>query len=149
MRRLPLNRDYVGRVLRPEFEHRVTASELIAFADAVGELNPVCRHTEAAVRYGHPAIVAVPTYVVALALRAERPLFDDPGFGADPGSLRHLESALTSRRPVYAGDVLRCAARVASIESVGTRELLTTVTSVNAADEPVAEVRSTVVVLGC
>lgn len=35
-----------------------------------------------------------------------------------------------------------------AIERIGTRELLTTVTSVSAADKPVAEVRSMVVVLG-
>ncbi|MFK4100728.1 MaoC family dehydratase N-terminal domain-containing protein [Streptomyces sp. NPDC019531] len=145
---MPLNRAYLGRVLQPAFEHRVTAQELIAFADALGESNPVCRDTEAAARYGYPAIVAAPTYVAALALRAERPLFDDPGFGADLESLRHLESGFTTHRPVHAGDALRCLVRVTSIDKIGNRELLTTVVSVTAVDVPVAEVRSVVVMLG-
>ncbi|MFJ1637812.1 MULTISPECIES: MaoC family dehydratase N-terminal domain-containing protein [unclassified Streptomyces] len=146
---MPLNRAYLGRTLGPLKRHQVTAEELRAFADAVGDHNPVHRDPAAAARYGHPAVVAVPTYVVALALRAERPLFDDPGFGADPARLRHVEAGTTAHRPVYASDVLGCAVRVDAIERIGPHELLTTVTSVtDASGRPVAEVRSVVVVLG-
>ncbi|MFD7068312.1 MaoC family dehydratase N-terminal domain-containing protein [Streptomyces sp. NPDC059913] len=146
---MPLNRAYLGRTLGPLERHRVTEEELRAFADAVGDHNPAHRDPAGAARYGHPAVVAVPTYVVALALRAERPLFDDPEFGADPARLRHLEANAAVHRPVYAGDVLRCAVRVDLIEPIGPHELLTTVTSVmEASGRPVAEVRSVVVVLG-
>lgn len=142
---MPLNRSYLGLQLRPTFEHRVTAEELIAFADAIGETNPACRDAAAAARYGHGAVVAAPTYVAVLAFRAQRPLFDDPAFGADPRALRHREERVTSYRPVYAEDLLRCVVRVASIEQVGRSELLVTATTVESGDGPVARLWSSVV----
>ncbi|MEU1516198.1 MaoC family dehydratase N-terminal domain-containing protein [Streptomyces sp. NPDC005811] len=143
-----LNRSYAGLEVLPRHVHRVTEAELVAFADAVGERHPACRCAAAAARLGHPAVLAVPTYTGALALRAERVLFDDPAFGADPASLRHRESRITAHRPVYAGDLLTCAVRVSSIERVGTSELLVTEVTVRAGTEPVALVRNTVVTTG-
>ncbi|WP_327305686.1 MaoC family dehydratase N-terminal domain-containing protein [Streptomyces sp. NBC_01298] len=143
-----LNRSYAGRAIRPLHVHRVTEAELVAFADSVGERHPACRCAAAAARLGHPAVLAVPTYTGVLALRAERVLFDDPAFGADPVSLRHRESRITAHRPVYAGDLLTCSVRVSSIERVGASDLLVTEVTVRAEATPVALVRNTVVMAG-
>ncbi|MFG2611566.1 FAS1-like dehydratase domain-containing protein [Streptomyces anulatus] len=140
-----LNPDYEGRTLHLVLEHRVSEEELVAFADAVGETHPACRDADAAHRLGHPAVIAPPTYPASLALRAERPLFDDPGLGADNRSLRHRDTAVTVHRPVHAGDVLRCTVRVVAVEALGRAGILVTEVTVEASGEPVAVVRNTVV----
>ncbi|OKJ58727.1 FAS1-like dehydratase domain-containing protein [Streptomyces sp. CB02115] len=140
-----LNPDYEGRTLHPVLDHRVTEEELVAFADAVGETHPACRDADAARRLGHPAVIAPPTYPASLALRAERPLLDDPGLGADHRSLRHRDTTVTVHRPVRAGDVLRCTVRVVAVEALGRAGILVTEVTVEASGEPVAVVRNTVV----
>lgn len=140
---MPLNRAYLGRRLRPAFEHHVTADELLAFADALGETNPAYRSAAAAAAYGHPAVIAPPTFAAVLAFRAQRPLLDDPAFGADPRSLRHRDERITSYRPVYAGDRVRGTVRITSIEEIPTHGILTTETTLHTDETLIAHLRTT------
>ncbi len=71
------------------------------FAQAIGDDNPIHHDDDAARRAGHPALVAPPTFAVAL-----RPNDARYGIDIDWRKLLHGEQELAFDRAIVAGDVL-------------------------------------------
>jgi len=147
---MPLNREFVGREYTAAETYEVSRELIRRFADAVGDPNPAYRDPLAAQAYGHPDVVAPPTFLTVLTFRyfAESPVID-PALGLDYARVVHGEQRFVLHRPVYAGDVLRITSSVSDIRSAGRNELMTTRTEVTTtAGDPVAELYATLVSRG-
>jgi acyl dehydratase len=102
---MTLDADVIGEA-GPTQSVRVDAAKLKAFAEAIGETNPIYCDSIAARRAGHRDILVPPTYYFSLGLERERPL----GFLEDRGvvlqRLLHGEQSFVYRRLAAAGEIL-------------------------------------------
>ena len=147
---MPLNRALIGREYPAADPYEVGREHVRAFADAIGDPNPLYRDRAAAQAAGHPDVLAPPTFLTVLGFRfgAHGPIAD-PTLGLDYTLVVHGEQSFHAHRPVHAGDVLSSSSRVTDIRDAGRNELMTVTTEVHGADgEPVATVRSTLVSRG-
>jgi acyl dehydratase len=126
---MPLNRALVGKEY-PPVRYEVGREKLREFAESVGETDPIYLDEDAARAAGHPDIPAVPTFPVVLTLRVGQKIYNDPELGLDYGRVVHGEQEFSYQRPIYAGDRLLAAGRVATVETKGRHELLAIETSV-------------------
>lgn len=146
-----LDSRHIGHVLTP---HRavVETGRLRFFAKATGQSDPVYFDQAAAEAAGYPALLAPPTFLFCLELdapqRGEAYRLLDIGFQR----ILHGEQRFDYRRPVFAGDVLDYASRIADIyvkrsRSGGELGFLEIETTVSKADgQAVAELRRITVV---
>ena len=106
---MPLDPSAIGRQ-GSVVTYDIDASEVRAFADAIGDPSPVYRDAAAARSAGHPAIPA-PT------LAACRRGSDDvrEGLDMDWSRILHGGEEIELRRPVYVGDRLHVRQRVADV----------------------------------
>ena len=147
---MAVNRDYIGREYPAPTTYEVGREHIRRFADAIGDQHPAYRDPEAARALGHPDVIAPPTFLTVLNFRfaAHGPVAD-PDLGLDYSLVVHGEQSFELHRPVVAGDVLTSVQRVDEIKEAGRNELLVSVTDVtDAAGEPVATLRSTLVSRG-
>jgi acyl dehydratase len=147
---MPLNRDFVGREYPAADTYEVGREHIRAFADAIGDPNPIYRDRGAAQAAGHPDVIAPPTFLTVLSFRfaMDSPIVD-PALDLNYALVVHGEQRFELHRPVRAGDVLSSVSRVADIRDAGRNELMTTVTEVTGADgERVATLTSTLVSRG-
>ena len=147
---MPLNRDFIGREYPVAETFEVGREHIRAFADAIGDPNPVYRDRAAAQAAGHPDVIAPPTFLTVLGFRAgnDSPVLD-PALGLNYALVVHGEQKFELHRPIRAGDVLSTVTRVADIRAAGRNELMTMVSEVTAADgEHVATTTSTLVSRG-
>lgn len=86
---------------------------LRAFADAVGDTDPVHRDVEAARAAGHPDVLMPPTFLFSLELEAPDPLGYVEQIGADLRGILHGEQTFTYLLPVHAGDTISVRPRIA------------------------------------
>ncbi len=120
------------------------------FAEAIGDDDPVYRDPDAARAAGHPDVIAPPTFLTVLNFRfaLEGPVAD-PELGLDYALVVHGEQRFEHHRPVRAGDVLSLVSRIEDITDAGRNELIRMRLEVtDAAGEPVATLRSTIVSRG-
>jgi acyl dehydratase len=104
---MPLDIGYIGRVYPPGDPYVVGDEHIRAFAEAVGDPNPAYRDAAAARALGHPAMVAPPTFGIAIAWpEVRRRVVDDPSFGMDFSRVVHGDQRFVSARPIRAGDRL-------------------------------------------
>src|SRR5262249_25929851 len=119
------------------------------FADAIGDPNPVYRDEAAATAAGHPAVIAPPTFVMIINLRAIHEIVADPELGLDWSRVVHGEQNFTYHRPIRVGDSLGI---VTTIESVMTRAgndfLLVRADITAGGDTPVVTTTATIVARG-
>ena len=147
---MPLNRDFVGREYPASDTYEVGREHIRAFADAVGDPNPIYRDRAAAQAAGHPDVIAPPTFLTVLGFRfgLDSPIAD-PALDLNYALVVHGEQRFELHRPVRAGDVLSSVTRVADIRDAGRNELMTMVTEVTGADgDRVATTTSTLVSRG-
>jgi len=145
---MPLNRALVGKEY-PSVRYEVGREKLREFAESVGETDPIYHDEEAARAAGHPDIPAVPTFPVVLTLRVGQKVYNDPELGLDYGRVVHSEQEFSYHRPIFAGDRLLAAGRVATVESKGRHEVLAIETRVTTeAGEPVCSALMTLVSRG-
>nr|BBK08009.1 dehydratase [Streptomyces sp. TP-A0584] len=97
---------YVGKPYRSTEAYLATRTDIRAFAEAVGDPNPVFHDPAAAQEAGYADIVAPPTFVVTVAGMVTRQLLEDPGFGFDHRQAIHQSQRIMQHRPVVAGDLL-------------------------------------------
>jgi len=109
---MTLNRDYAGRQYPPTEPYEVGAEKIREFAAALGE--PLA----------DPAI-APPTFPIVLAMRAERQVHFDPGFGLDYRRVVHRSQEFTAARPIRAGDRLTVVVTVVDVAESGGNDLVT------------------------
>jgi acyl dehydratase len=145
---MPLNQALVGKEY-PPVRYEVGREKLREFAESVGETDPIYHDEEAARAAGHPDIPAVPTFPIVLSLRVGQKVYDDPELGLDYSRVVHSEQEFSYHRPIFAGDRLLAAGRVASVEVKGRHELLAIETKVTTeTGEPVCSAMVTLISRG-
>ncbi len=105
-----LDRTLIGRESEPVV-HDVERTAIRRFADALGDPNPLYQDEAVAKAAGYPALVAPPTYAVALTAN------DRFRHSLDLGtrSILHSEQQLEFARALVAGDRVTVVSRVADV----------------------------------
>ena len=105
-----LERSLIGRESEPVV-HEVEKGHIRRFADALGDPNPIYQDEAVARAAGHPALVAPPTFAVALTAN------DRFRHSLDLGtrSILHGEQQFELNRPIVAGDRITVVSRVADV----------------------------------
>ncbi len=86
---------------------------------------------------------------MVLTLRVGQKVYNDPELGLDYSRVVHGEQEFTYHRPIFAGDRLLAAGRVAAMEVKGRHELLAIETRVTSEDgEPVCSAVVTLISRG-
>ena len=127
----------------------VEAGRLRFFAKAIGQADPVYSDVDAARAAGHPALPVPPTFLFCLDMDQPNPRATMELLGIDIGRVLHGEQRFDYHRMAYAGERLHFETRVADIyaKKGGAMEFVVRETVVtNAAGEPVANLRGTIVV---
>ena len=142
----------------PSIGHRVAlhkanveTGRLRRFAEATGETRPEYLDEAAARAAGHPSLPAPPTYTAALSMDGQDPFSWLRELGIDVAHVLHGAQAFHYFAPIYAGDRLTFAARVANVlrKKSGSRTFIVKVTDItNQHGVRVAEMRTTIVVRG-
>ena len=97
---MPLNRDFIGRTYPADATYEVGREHIRAFADAIGDPNPVYLDPEAARAAGHPDVIAPPTFLTTLSFRfaAQGPIVD-PELGLNYALVVHGEQQFAAAPP--------------------------------------------------
>ncbi|ASK33865.1 acyl dehydratase [Alcanivorax sp. N3-2A] len=111
-----IDQRFIGHCFEP-FSAEVEAGRLRAFANAIGERDPLYRDLEAARAAGHPHLPVPPTFLFCLEMEAP-----DPGalralLGIDIAKVLHGEQGFEYHRLVYAGERLTFEQRIGDIYS--------------------------------
>lgn len=146
---MSLDQSFVGRSYPATAAYEVAREKIREFADAIGDTDPVLRDPDAARAAGHPDVVAPPTFLIVVTMRAQQQLVDDPELGLDYSRVVHGDQSFTHHRPVHAGDRLTATLHVDDIRAVAGNEMLSVRCEVDTVEgERVATSRSTLVVRG-
>jgi acyl dehydratase len=105
-----LDRSLIGRESEPVV-HEIERSAIRRFADALGDPNPLYQDEATARAAGHPALVAPPTFPVALTSNERFRHSLDLG----TRSMLHAEQQFEYQRPLVAGDRITVVSRVADV----------------------------------
>ena len=106
-----LDRTLIGRESEPVV-HEVEKGAIRRFADALGDPNPLYQDEATARAAGHPALLAPPTFPVALTANERFRHSLDLG----TRSILHSEQQLEYARPIVAGDRITVVSRVADVQ---------------------------------
>ncbi|MFH8407850.1 MaoC family dehydratase N-terminal domain-containing protein [Streptomyces sp. NPDC018019] len=124
--------------------YAVERGKIREFAAAVGTADAAHTDPVAARALGHPDILAPPTFLTVLTLRAEERLLRGLGVPADGAGTIHREQRFVHHRPVYAGDELLVTVRLKEASRRAGREAVVLESAFHAADgTPVSTVTST------
>ncbi len=146
---MPLDQSFVGRSYPATAAYEVAREKIREFADAIGDTEPVVRDPDAARAAGHPDVVAPPTFLIVVTMRAQQQLVDDPELALDYSRVVHGDQSFTYHRPVHAGDRVTTILHVDGIRAVAGNEMLSVRCEVDTVEgERVATSRSTLVVRG-
>jgi acyl dehydratase len=146
---MPLDQAFIGRTYPPTEPYAVGREKIREFADAIGDPNPAYRDPEAAKALGHPDVIAPPTFVIVLSMRAGGQVIFDPELGLDYSRVVHGEQRFSYRRPVRAGDRLVAVVSVENIRSAAGNDIISTKGEISTEDgEHVVTAYSTLVARG-
>ena len=146
---MALNPEYVGRVYGPGEPYEVSRVKLAEFAAAIGDVSPLCRDREAAVKAGYPDVIAPPTFAIIISMASTKVIQADPGLGLDYSMVVHGEQQFTHARPLHAGDVVVATSTIDSIRALGAMSMMTTTTDISTVDgEHVCSAKSVIVERG-
>ena len=123
-----LDQSHVGRVLDP-IEIEIEKGELIRFARALGETNPIYFDESAARKAGFRSIVAMPTFPVVPGARDEWTWGMIRDLGVNPLKLLHGSQSYVQHQPICAGDVLKGTKTITRLYSKKNLDFIDTVVS--------------------
>jgi acyl dehydratase len=106
-----LDKSLIGRESEPVV-HEVERSAIRRFADALGDPNPIYQDEATARAAGHAALVAPPTFAVALTANERFRHSLDLG----TRSILHGEQQFEYARPLHAGERITVVSRVADVQ---------------------------------
>jgi acyl dehydratase len=145
-----IDRTHIGRTLSPHSAN-VEGGRLRLFAKAVGETRPEYTDEAAALAAGHPALPALPTYVLCLDFDKADPYAWFAEFGIDIARVLHGSQSFRYFAPIYAGDRLAFVSRIEDVfqKRCGALNFVIKETDVtNQHGVRVAELRATIVIRG-
>jgi hypothetical protein len=140
-----------GELIGMELEEFTATAErgrLRAFAQAIGEDDPVYVDLDAARAAGHTDLPVPPTFLFSLELARPDPTRVVRALGIDMRQLLHGEQAFTYHRVAVAGEELRFRPRMTDYyeKKGGALRFLVRETTVTFGEEPIADLRNVVVV---
>ncbi|QMU72771.1 MaoC family dehydratase N-terminal domain-containing protein [Streptacidiphilus sp. P02-A3a] len=121
---MPLDPSFIGRTYPPTAPYEVGREKIREFAEAIGDTNPVYTDAEAAKAFGHPDVIAPPTFPFLLTYRAADQVVNDPELGLDFSRVVHGDQRFSYVRPVRAGDRLTVTCTIDSIKSLAGNDVL-------------------------
>jgi acyl dehydratase len=143
-----IDRDNIGRNW-PSIDVAVEKGQLVFFAKATGETNPIYTDDSAAKAAGYPALPAPPTFGFSLNLAVPDPFARYTSLGIDLNKVLHGEQGFTYYAPICAGDVITLQDTLTDIydKKGGALEFLNfTTKATNQRGDHVLDMRNTVVV---
>lgn len=103
---MPLDQSFIGRKYPPSPAYEVSREKIAEFATAIGDTSSLSHDVEAARAAGYPDVIAPPTFLTLVNLRAIDAIITDPELGLDYTRMVHGDQTFDYRRPVHAGDQL-------------------------------------------
>jgi acyl dehydratase len=120
---MALNQALKGKEYQ-EVSFPVVREQVLQFADAIGEGDPLFRDPEAARAAGYPEQLAPPTFVTKMQIMTSGQAVVDQELGLDYSRVVHGEQEYEWVRPVFVGDVLTAVPRIADIFAKKSNEYL-------------------------
>ncbi|MEV7176352.1 MaoC family dehydratase N-terminal domain-containing protein [Kitasatospora sp. NPDC093679] len=121
---MPLDPSFIGRTYPPTAPYEVGREKIREFAVAVGDANPAYTDPEAAKAFGHPDVIAPPTFPFVITYAAAAQVVTDPELGLDYSRVVHGDQKFVYTRPVRAGDRLTVTVTIDSIKSLAGNDVL-------------------------
>lgn len=109
-----LDRKFIGHRFPPHSAD-VEKGQLLFFAKATGETDPVYLDEDAARQAGHPALPAPPTFAFSLALARPDPFAWMEQLDIDLGRVLHGDQSFEYSGQIYAGDRITLEAEILDI----------------------------------
>ncbi|MCU7824230.1 MaoC family dehydratase N-terminal domain-containing protein [Kitasatospora sp. DSM 101779] len=128
---MPLDPSFIGRTYPPTAPYEVGREKIREFAVAVGDANPAYTDPEAAKAFGHPDVIAPPTFPFVITYAAAAQVVTDPELGLDYSRVVHGDQKFVYTRPVRAGDRLTVTVTIDSIKSLAGNDVLSVRGEVN------------------
>jgi acyl dehydratase len=146
---MALDQSFTGRTYPPAWVYEVSREKIKEFADAIGDANPIYRDPAAAQAAGHKDVIAPPTFLTIINLRAIDVIIHDPELGLDYDRMVHARQSFSYSRPVMAGDRLTVATQVEGIETRMGNDFIDIRAEITTDEgEPVCQANATLVVRG-
>jgi acyl dehydratase len=143
-----MNHDMIGHAYPASQPYLVTPENIAAFADAIGDSNPVYRDEALAKSLGHSSVCAPPTFPIVATMAAMEKSFHDPALNMDYSRIVHSDQRFEYVRPIRVGDKLVVTTVIEEIKALGTNDIALFRTEVTSDGEPVVTGWSKLVVRG-
>ena len=127
---MPVNPDFAGRSFPPSEPYEVSRVKIAEFAEAIGDLSPLCRDREAARSAGYPDVIAPPTFAIVISMASSGHAMADDELGLDYSMVVHGEQRFEHTRPLHAGDVVVATTTITDITPRRAMTMLTTRTDI-------------------
>jgi acyl dehydratase len=127
---MPVNPDFAGRSFPPSEPYEVSRVKITEFAQAIGDLSPLCRDRQAAQAAGYPDVIAPPTFAIVISMASSGHAMADEDLGLDYSMVVHGEQRFEHTRPLHAGDVVVAQTTITDITPRRTMTMLTTRTDI-------------------
>ena len=127
---MPVNPDFAGRSFPPSEPYEVSRVKIAEFAQAIGDLSPLCRDQAAAQAAGYPDVIAPPTFAIVITMASSGHAMADEDLGLDYSMVVHGEQRFSHARPLHAGDVVIAQTTITDITPRRTMTMLTTRTDI-------------------
>lgn len=121
---MALDQSFVGRTYPPTAPYEVGREKIREFAEAVGDPNPVYTDPEAAKAFGHPDVIAPPTFPFVITYKAAGQVVLDPELGLDYSRVVHGDQKFSYTRPVRAGDRLSVTVAIDAVKSLAGNDVI-------------------------
>ena len=146
---MPVNPDFAGRSFPPSEPYEVSRVKIAEFAQAIGDLSPLCRDRQAAQAAGYPDVIAPPTFAIVISMASSGHAIADEDLGLDYSMVVHGEQRFEHTRPLHAGDVVVAQTTITDITPRRAMTMLTTRTDITTTGgDHVCTARSTLVERG-
>jgi acyl dehydratase len=127
---MALDQSIIGRSYPSTEPYEVGREKIREFADAIGDVNPVYRDTESAKGFGHPDVIAPPTFSMVVAMRALMPVMEDSELRSSFTHVIHGDQRFVYDRPVRVGDRLSATATISNFRSMAGNAIITVTTDI-------------------
>jgi acyl dehydratase len=111
---MAIDRKHIGQESEDRFL-TIDKAQLVLFAQAAGETNPVYLDEERAQEAGYPAIPVPPTFAFSIALLAPAKIGNVADIITNLGGLLHGEQDFQYHRQIFSGDRVRVKTKTVDI----------------------------------